>query len=376
MRYFQGFVLQILLFCLSCAQPHNKTHSIVPTGPESGIIKIDGDIEHIDWAPDGTLVWDAPVGDRTLFAFPLPDGARFGDYGLCKFDLRITGGPVDVMVFLERPGEKRKIYRPVDINMPRPGWRTIHLDLSQPEIVRESHYTYDRECVSFNLWSVNSGYPAMEQSRRIEIRNVRLVKRYLDVDWNGVDYTVVSDPGGDLVYEYPVTVRNTDDKAHNITARLDTVEGRYGSGTITPSSIQLAAGDSTVCTAQLKLPASIVKEMQPLYCEWFLPVFSVDGVPDSDEGILRSSDRIELPLIILPDMPDKDVPLVVFDRRKGLDDMLERYRTTAQGQKGRRLDHCAGSEHSIRRPHHSRRSRLGAGILLLPRTPLCAAVSG
>ncbi|MBA7471502.1 hypothetical protein ES707_06808 [subsurface metagenome] len=42
-------------------------------------------------------------------------------------------------------------------------------------------------------------------------------------------------------------------------------------------------------------------EMLPvLYCEWFLPVFTVDGVPDSDEGILRSSDRILLPILKMP----------------------------------------------------------------------------
>ncbi|MBN1293194.1 MAG: hypothetical protein JXB48_15255, partial [Candidatus Latescibacteria bacterium] len=80
MRYFQGIILLLMMFCLSCAQPQKQTHIIVPTGPDSGIIKTDGDTEHIDWHPDGTFVWDAPVGDRALFAFPLPDGASFGDY--------------------------------------------------------------------------------------------------------------------------------------------------------------------------------------------------------------------------------------------------------------------------------------------------------
>ena len=319
---------------MSCSTiPEHKETVLVPTGSQSGIIESDGDTEHIGWDPDDTLIWDAPVGDRVLFAFPLPEGVSFDDYGLCTFDLKITGGPVDVMAFLERPGEKRSIYRPVDIYMPRPGWRTIHLDLDQPEIIRESHFAYDRQCIAFNLWSVNSGYPDMEPSRRIEIRNVRLVKRRLDVNWNGIDYTVTPNTGGDLVYEYPVTVRNLDGKAHSITARLDRLEGRYGSGTFTPSSIQLDAGDSTVCTATVRLPASRVGELPLLYCEWFLPVFSVDGIPGSEEGILRSSDRIELPLIIMPDMPEKDVPLVMFDKKDGLNDMLERYHSTSWGRK-------------------------------------------
>ena len=37
-------------------------------------------------------------------------------------------------VFIEQPGHKRRIYRPVDIIAPVDGWTTIHLDLRQPEM--------------------------------------------------------------------------------------------------------------------------------------------------------------------------------------------------------------------------------------------------
>lgn len=318
-----------LLLIFSGSEPSCSERVLLPTGPGSEIIKIDGDTEKITWDANGNLVWDAPVGDRVLFAFPLPEGVRFEDFGLCKFDLKIEGGPVDVMVFLERPSEKRMVYRPVNINKPKPGWQTIHLDLNQPEIIRESHNKTPVSRIAFNLWSMNTGYPGQEPTRNISIRNLRFVKSYIDVQWNGMDYRAVSGVSGDLVYEYPVTVRNPDAKPHSITARIERLDGRYGHGDIIPDKTVLAPGDSAVFKAVLRLPEERLKELPALYCEWFLPVFSVDGIPDSGEGIIRSSDRISLPLIIMPELK---TPVVPFDR-DGLRLMRERYMNTAWGKK-------------------------------------------
>ncbi|MCE5251987.1 heparinase II/III-family protein [bacterium] len=319
----------IVLCLLSCGRQATRRDSIaIPTGPDTAI-KRDGNIEKIAWDKDGSVVWDAPVGDRVLCAFPLPEGVRLDNYGLCKFDIRITGGPVDVMIFIERPGEKHMVYRPIDVNMPRPGWQTIHLDLNQPEIIRQSHFTYDRPGIAFNLWAMNTGYPEQEASRKIEIRNVRLTRRFLDVRWNEVDYSTIPDRSGDLIYEYPVTVYNKDTKSRTVHARLDCPDSGYGTGIITPGKAVLAPGDSMVCMAVLRLPAERLKQLPVLYCEWFMPVFSLEGISDSDESILRSSDRISLPLII---MPRAEIPFALFDS-DGLRQMRERYKSTDWGRK-------------------------------------------
>jgi hypothetical protein len=302
----------------------------VPTHKEARIINIDGNTEKLTWEPEGTLAWEAPIGDRVLFGFPLPAGERFENYDLGKFDLKIEGGPVDVMIFVERPGEKRRLYRPIDIFEPPEGWQTIHLDLSQPEIIRESHYETTEPRITFNLWSVKTGYPDEDPSRRISIRNVRLTKRHMDVRWNGVDYTIVPEQSGDLVYEYPVIVGNLDGKKRHVTARMDRVAGRIGSASITPTGTVIDAGDSAAFKATLRIPAERLNELPVLYCEWFLPVFSIDDVPDSDEGILRSSDRIALPILKMPEKLGN--PIVLFDR-DGLRQFRERYRTTEWGRK-------------------------------------------
>ena len=302
----------------------------IPVYENAGIIPVDGDTDELSWESGDTIVWDAPIGDRVLFALPLPDGAGFEDFGLAKFDLKIEGGTVDVMAFVERPGERRRVYRPIDITVPREGWQTIHLDLAQPEIVRESHFKADSSRIAFNLWSVKTGYPDEEPSRTISIKNVRLTKRHLDVDWNGMDYTIVPDGSGDLVYEYPITVTNRGDTAHTVRARLEHFEGRLGSAVISPEEAQIKAGGSADFTATLRLPARKLDDLPVLYCEWFLPVFSVEGISDSDEGILRSSDRIALPILKMPEKLGN--PIALFDR-DGLEDIRARYKNTEWGRK-------------------------------------------
>ena len=321
-----------IVLCTSC-DPGTSSSSArlsIPTNSESKCEKLDGNCEKLTWDPDGTLVWEAPIGDRALFSFPLPEGKRFEDFGLGKFDLKIDGGPVDVMVFIEQPGQKRRVYRPIDITIPREGWQTIHLDLRQPEIIRETHFEADKPRWTFNIWSVKGGYPDEEPTRRISIRNVRLVKRYLDVGWNGRDYSTRTGQAGELVYEYPIVVKNRDDKNRKISARMDHFEGRLGTASISPENVSIAPGDSASFTVTLSLPADKARMLPALYCEWFLPVFTVDGVADSEEGILRSSDHIALPLIIMPEHLEN--PIILFGRKE-LGEIRDRYNSTAWGKK-------------------------------------------
>ena len=277
----------------------------IPTGKTAPVVKIDGDIGFLSWENDGTLVWDAPVGDRVLFAFPLPSGAKFEDYGLCKFDVKIEGGPAEVKVLTERPGSHDWIWRPIDIHRPPDGWYTVQIDLAQPEIVMDkfhgdSVFKAGSPRLTFNLWSVDTGYTEMEKSRKISIRNVRLVKRHLDAGWNGTDFKVVPEASGDLVYQYPLVIRNLDKVARTVSARMVRTEGRYGSAIISPAKAVIAPGDSARFTATLRLPRNQAASQPVFYCEWYQPVFSVGGVADSEETILRSCKQIPLPLIIMP----------------------------------------------------------------------------
>ena len=302
----------------------------IPCGPKDPILKVDGNVEKITWDSDGTLVWEAPLGDRVYFSFPLPGEMEFSDYGLAKFDLKIEGGQVDVMAFVEEPGKKHRLYRPIDIGIPRKGWNTIYLDLRQPEIIRESYYEADSPRLTFNLWSVKGGYSDEEPTRRISIRNVRLVRRHLDVHWNGRDYTSRTEPGGELVFEYPIVVTNRDENSRNISAHIRRFQGRYGSASISPEKADIATGDSARFTAVLRLSTDEVNMLPVLACSWFSPVFSVDGIPDSEEIILRSSDEIALPIIIMP--KHRKNPVILFDSDE-LQEIRERYRTTDWGKK-------------------------------------------
>jgi len=56
----------------------------------------------------------------------------------------------------------------------------------------------------------------------------------------------------------------------------------------------------------------------------------VKGISDSDEGILRSSDRIDLPIIIMPKLLQN--PVILFGP-DDIPDILERYKTTDWGKR-------------------------------------------
>lgn len=319
----------VLSTIMSCGGA-SKERLELPVAPASNCILLDGDTDRLSWNADGSIVWEAPLGDRVLFSLPLPEGERFEKYGLGKFDINIEGGSADVMVFVERPGEKRRVFRPVDIELPAPGWQTVHIDLAVPEIVRDTHFTTERPRLTFNLWAVRSGYPEEEATRRITIKNVRLAKKRLDVRWNGVEYTSRFDSDGSLIYEYPIVVANNDSKARTVSARLDHWKGRMAFGSISPATASIAPGDSASFTAVLRLEGHDVKDVPILYCEWFLPVFSVQGVSDSEEGVIRSSDRISLPCIKMPERQTN--PVTVFDAG-GLDAIRDRYKTTDWGKR-------------------------------------------
>ncbi len=301
----------------------------IPVGQGAAVEYVYGDTGHAAHTSGGAFIWDAPVGDRAVVAFPLPEGERFEDYGLGKVDIEIEGGPAEVMIFIERPGEKRRIYRPIDISDPPIGARTIYFEYERPEIVRASHETPAKPRIALHLWSMDTGWPDQQPSRRITVSNLRLSKRRLDVGWNGFQCRESTMPDGGIVIEYPIVVRNLDTVPRTVIPRLDRLEGRYGSGKVTPQRATTAPGESARFTVRLELPGEARAKTGPLWCEWFLPVFCVEGVTDSDEVILRSSDAIALPLIVMPDFRG---PVATLDR-DGIQRIRRMYATSAWAKK-------------------------------------------
>ena len=83
------FLLFVIVALMSCQAGMSSVGSrlLIPTDSNAQCIMLDGNVERITWDSDGTLIWEAPLGDRVFFSFPLPEGESFADYGLGKFDL-------------------------------------------------------------------------------------------------------------------------------------------------------------------------------------------------------------------------------------------------------------------------------------------------
>jgi hypothetical protein len=320
---------------------------VIPFGASAPILKIDGDIGGLSWSGD-TMVWNGIAGDRALFGFPLPAGTKFEDFGLCEFDVKIEGGPSDVMVFVERPNERRRVWRAIEIHEQPAGWQRMHVDLAEPEIVRESFFKADKPRLAFNLWAFEPGYPGIGKERTISIRNVRLLPRHLDVVWNGFDCLTPKDPSGDLVQEYPIIIRNRDKVARTVSAVVralpgmydaavipaepgtDRAKGQLGEAKISPRTASIAPGDSARFTVTLRMGKRLVEKLPSFTCEWYLPAFIVKGPGESEEGILRSRNRIPLPLIIMP----KSDPSLAVIGPDGLRLLRERYAAEAGKKEG------------------------------------------
>ncbi len=310
---------------------------VLPVGAGTAQL-VDGDVAGLSFT-GGTAVFHAVAGDRVLFAFPLPKGVSFADYGFLEFDVKVEGGPTEVMTFVERPGERRRVWRAVEIHEQPAGWQRMRIDLAMPEIVRESFFKADRPRVAFNIWAFEAGYPDIGRLRTVSIRNVRLLPRLVDVNWDGFTCRRVIDPSGDLMYEYPITVRNPGKTARTVGALVraldtpfsaavipaypgtDAAKGYLGGARVTPRSAVVAPGDSARFTVTLRLPKKLLGTLAPFTCEWYLPAFTVKGEPGREEYILRSRNIIPLPLIV---MPQADRSLAVFGPG-GVRALRERY---------------------------------------------------
>ena len=298
----------------------------IPSNSNSKILRIDGNLDKISWDREGNLIWNAPIGDRVLFALPLPSSEHFEKYGLLKLDVKIEGGPVNLKVFIERPGLKRFVYSPIDPNDQPENWQTIYIDLKQPELDCDGSFKPNVPMVAINLWAFDSGYPEQNKLRKISLRNIRLSKRYLDVKWNGYDYTQKKD-AGNIIFEYPLTVCNRDSSSHEITPSLERISGFLSSGTIEPENATIAPGDSLTFKAVLSIPSTLAGNIKSLHCEWFMPSFFVDNIPEFEETIIRADAKILLPIL---EMPKTENPISLITS-KNITDIRERYQKTAWG---------------------------------------------
>jgi len=177
---------------------------------------------------------------------------------------------------------------------------------------------------------VDSRRAIQESGSTIWLRNIRMVKKAIDLDWDQRRFAYTWEKGKDLTYTYPLEVRNKLDRELTADLTLIPFDAPQAKAALDQTTVALGPGQTKTVTARVWLPAAPAREATPLHCERFEARATAREIADSAVTILRSADPIHLNVTVpiseerlqLPFYPKlTDLPEYVFN---GWDEGLAR----------------------------------------------------
>lgn len=227
------------------------------------------------------------------FAARIPvDGVDLGAYDLLTLDVKADRAAF-LMVAADNypePGQQARWYVLDALRGPQP-WHTIYIDLDRPEEIKQQA-SGAAQGLSVRGYVKDTGRAEQGERRRLWIGDFHATRLVVDLDWDQAAFSQRRTSNGALVTTYPLTVTNVHDAPVTAAVRLGRVDGVAATAVVEPAQVRLPAGGTATVEARLTLPAEAATE--PLYTERFLAVASAEGVPQSADIILRSSDPIHL----------------------------------------------------------------------------------
>jgi len=257
-----------------------------------------------------TRIGKGAIIEKDLAAMDLD----FGKFDLLKFDCKLEGGRVYLVIGLEHApfANGRFIdWYPADSATEPFGWKTFSLDLKWPEEVKGVAPEGCRK-LYIRVSPYETARTDEEPWRKLTFDNFRLVKKVIDVEWDQRKAPYGYNEKGDLVYTYDLHVANIDERPHTVVGSLDTSQLVHGEAEVERERFELQPGELIMFKVRVSLPAESLKGLKPLYCERVHPSFRAEDVPDSDATILRSSDPI--PLTVTVPVPGKVEPPFVTEQ--------------------------------------------------------------
>ncbi len=276
---------------------------------------------------------DGPKGGKTLrvdgkFAGRI-DLAGIGidskQYDLIKFEAKTPRGAFLRLSLENYPneGELSHWYVFDGTRGPSKGWKTVWVDLRYMEEIKlpgkyKGMAAKDPTLrgLPFMGLIVNSRRAIQEPERTMWIRKVRFVKKAIDLDWDQINFKVSWGKGKNLVYTYPVTVRNLLAKPVTVKLSLIPFDAIDAKGAFAKPTVALKAKETKTVAAKVWLGASAAERAAPLHCERFMAKAEVAGIADSDVTILRSADPIHLNVTV--PIPEERLALPFYPRLKNL----------------------------------------------------------
>ncbi|MCZ7645252.1 MAG: hypothetical protein M5U26_08210 [Planctomycetota bacterium] len=212
----------------------------------------------------------------------------------------------------------------LDSSRGRFDWRPLWISLKEPEEIKPPKGKRGMAEVAPDMRGLRlEGHVsdlkrvAQDPGRTLWIRNLRLVKLAVELDWDQAQAPYTWGEGKDLVYAYPLTVANRLDRP--VTAKLALLPFKVESarGELSAERVELQPGEKKIVEARVILPAAEAARKPPLYCELFEARAEAEGLADSAVTILRSSDPIHLGVTV--PLPEEKLQYPLFGAWKDKD---------------------------------------------------------
>ena len=287
----------------ACTAEGQASHLIHAMDGRSGVVFASG---------EPTVVPGGPAGERVLLFEGQQRGGATGredaafsaeidlgttdlsSYDVLKLEANASRGATLLLAVdnFPEPGLQARWYVLDALRGPT-GWRTFIVDLRLPEEIRGSAQAGGQRILLSGRVK-DSGRAMQGDERRILVGPLRAVKKAVDVDWDQSRFTISG--GDDLVYTYPLTVTNTNDRPIEAQLRLEPFQVARAGARVIPDRVRLEPGEQIEVKAEITLPD--VSSHEPLYTERFEIWVRAAGIADSDMSIVRSADVIHLPVVV------------------------------------------------------------------------------
>lgn len=257
--------------------------------------------------------------------------AKPQDFDLLKIDVKADAHAF-LMVSLENfpnPGDLSHWYVLDGAPAALP-WRTIFIDLNKPEETKRAG-TYkgladaDPQARGLRLRGrIEELHRSLQgPGRTIRLGDARFVRKTVDLDWDQSQAPYTWEKGKDLIFRYPLTVTNRTDKPVTASLVLSPVGTKQATAALSQSKVALKPHETQKVEARLTLPAAAAAQAAPLYCERVEAKASIEGQPDSEVTILRSSDVI--PLSVTVPFPEEKLAFPLLPRIREVPEWVTRF---------------------------------------------------
>jgi len=234
------------------------------------------------------------------YEWSLPDGlgqrldldlGRLGvdpnDYDELRFEIKPQGSQVGLHATLYgMPTENELTSWYAKFRTATDAWSTGRFDLRVDDDgaqYPERFGDFEPGVLRFELYPRRLGLPGEPQWRKAILRNPRLIKWAVAVDFDPRDVRIVT-AGDEISFTYPLRLENRTDRPLEATVEIDPEQGlehfkAEPHGTV---GVGLAAGEAKIVPIRLFMAAADAAKLPPAHAERICPRVSVAGLPGSD----------------------------------------------------------------------------------------------